>query len=170
MGRAHRGAPRRNSAGSGITCHLWKRIASLLLEALMEVSIQHRGDVKFEASARGHRVICDQPASNGGSDSGMTPPEFLLVSLGTFAGFYAAQYMKVRSLAHGDLEVKVSAEKVKQPARLGEFRIEVIVPGLDPQHHDGVLRAVNACLIHNTLIHAPSIETLVSTPVEACAG
>jgi uncharacterized OsmC-like protein len=41
----------------------------------------------------------------------MTPPEYLLVSLGTCAGFYAAQYLKARSLAHQDLEVKVSAEK-----------------------------------------------------------
>jgi putative redox protein len=136
----------------------------------MEVIIQHRGDVKFEASARGHRVICDQPAGNGGSDSGMTPPEYLLVSLGTCAGFYAAEYMRIRSLAHRDLEVKVSAEKAKQPARLGQFRIEVIIPGLDPEHQAGVLRAVNACLIHSTLIHAPSIETVVSTPVEALAG
>jgi putative redox protein len=142
----------------------------LLMEAIMEVIIQHRGNVKFEASARGHRVICDQPAGNGGSDSGMTPPEFLLASLGTCAGFYAAQYMKVRSLAHGDLEVKVSAEKALHPARLGQFRIEVIVPGLDPKHQDGVLRAVKACLIHNTLIHAPTIETVVSAPVEVFAG
>jgi uncharacterized OsmC-like protein len=141
-----------------------------MLEALMEVTIQHLGDVKFEASARGHRVICDQPPDNGGSDTGMTPPEYLLVSLGTCAGFYAAQYMKVRSLAHQSLEVKVSAEKATQPARLGQFRIEVIVPGLDPQHQAGVLRAVKACLIHNTLLHAPAIETVVTTPVEAYAG
>ena len=135
----------------------------------MEVTIQHLGDVKFEASTRGHRVICDQPADNGGSDTGMTPPEYLLVSLGTCAGFYAAQYMKVRSLAHESLEVKVSAEKATQPARLGQFRIEVIVPGLDPQHQAGILRAVKACLIHNTLIHAPAIETLVTTPAVALA-
>ena len=136
----------------------------------MEVTIQHLGDVRFEASTRGHRVICDQPPDNGGSDSGMTPPEYLLVSLGTCVGFYAAQYMKARSLVHQRLEVKVSAEKATQPARLGQFRIEVIVPGLDPQHQAGVLRAVKACLIHNTLIHAPTIETAVTTPVAAHAG
>ena len=135
----------------------------------MEVTIQHLGDVEFAASARGHRVICDQPAGNGGSDSGMTPPEYLLVSLGTCAGFYAVQYLKARSLPHGDLEVKISAEKAAQPARLGQFRIEVVVPGLGAQHQAGVLRAVKACLIHNTLIHAPAIETVVTTPVEAFA-
>jgi uncharacterized OsmC-like protein len=136
----------------------------------MEVTIQHLGEVKFEASARGHRVTCEQPPDNGGSDTGMTPPEYLLVSLGTCAGFYAAQYMKVRSLAHQSLKVKVSAEKATQPARLEQFRIEVIVPGLDPQHQAGVLRAVKACLIHNTLLHALAIETVVTTPVEAYAG
>jgi uncharacterized OsmC-like protein len=141
-----------------------------MVEALMEVTIQHRGDVKFEASARGHHLICDQPAGDGGSDAGMTPPEYLLVSLGTCAGFYAAQYMKARSLTHQSLEVKVSADKAMQPARLGQFRIEVIVPGLDPQHQAGGLRAVKACLVHNTLLHAPAIETVVSPPVEAYAG
>ncbi len=134
----------------------------------MEVTIHHLGDVKFEGNARGHRVICDQPADNGGADSGMTPPEYLLVSLGTCAGFYAAQYMKARALSHEGLDVKVSAEKAAQPARLGQFRIEVVVRGLDPAHQAGVLRAVKACLIHNTLVHSPAIETLVSTPVAAC--
>jgi hypothetical protein len=28
---------------------------------------------------------------------------------------------------------------------------------------------VKACLIHNTLIHAPAIETVVSTPIESLA-
>jgi uncharacterized OsmC-like protein len=52
----------------------------------MEVTIQPRRDVKFEASARGHRVICDPPAGNGGSDAGMTPPEYLLASWGGAPG------------------------------------------------------------------------------------
>ena len=133
----------------------------------MEVTIRHLGNVKFEATTRGHRVISDQPAGNGGDDSGMTPPELLLSSLGTCAGFYAAEYMKVRGLHHADLGVKVSAEKAKAPARLAQFRIEVEIPGLDPKHQEGVLRAVKACLVHNTLLHAPVIETVITTPVEA---
>jgi uncharacterized OsmC-like protein len=133
----------------------------------MEVTVQHLGDVKFEAATRGHRVICDQPPGNGGADSGMTPPEFLLVALGTCAGFYAAQYLKTRALPAAGLEVKVSAEKAMQPARLGSFRIEVIVPGLDQHHEAGVLRSVKACLVHNTLVNAPAIETVVLSAVPA---
>ena len=131
----------------------------------MEVEILHLGEVKFEAIARGHRVICDQPAGNGGLDSGMTPPEYLLVSLGTCAGFYAAQYLKTRSLPADGLRIKVTAEKATQPARLGRFQIEVTAPDLDPQHHAGILRAVKACLIHNTLLHAPAIDIVLNAPV-----
>jgi uncharacterized OsmC-like protein len=93
----------------------------------------------------------------------MTPPELLLASLGTCAGFYAAQYLKARDLSADGLEVKVHAEKEKQPARVGQFRIEVFVPALDQRHEAGILRAVKACLIHNTLLHAPAIETVVTT-------
>jgi uncharacterized OsmC-like protein len=129
----------------------------------MEIKIQHLGKVRFEATTRGHRVISDQPPDNGGTDDGMTPPEFLLVSLGTCAGFYAAKYLETRSLSAEGLEVKVTAEKAMHPARVGSFRIEVDAPGVDPSHQAGILRAVKACLIHNTLLNAPAIETVVRT-------
>src|SRR5438067_11563001 len=114
----------------------------------MEVRILHLGNVKFEAITRGHGVTCDQPPANGGSDAGMTPPELLLASLGTCAGFYAAQYLKLHSLTAEGLEINVTAEKDKAPARLDRFRIEVTVPGLTEPHEAGILRAVHARLIH----------------------
>jgi len=136
----------------------------------MEVTIHHLGGVKFEAAARGHRIVCDQPAENRGTDTGMTPPELLLASLGTCVGFYAAEYLRTRSLSTEGLQVRVAAEKATGPARLASFRIEVSVPDLDPQHKAGVLRAVHACLIHNTLLHAPAIEITLETRVPATVG
>jgi putative redox protein len=127
----------------------------------MEITIKHLGDVQFKASTRGHSVLCDQPLEQGGADEGMTPPEFLLAALGTCAGYYAVQYLKARSLACPDLEIKVSAEKASQPARLASFRIEVLAPSLDPQHETGLFRAVQKCLIHNTLLQTPAIEIAV---------
>jgi uncharacterized OsmC-like protein len=129
----------------------------------MEVTVKHLDNVRFEASTRGHTILCDQPGENGGTDAGMTPPEFLLASLGTCAGFYAVQYLKARSLACPEMEIKVVADKATQPARLGAFRIEVFAPSLDPRHEEGILRSVQKCLIHNTLLHAPTIETVVYT-------
>ena len=95
----------------------------------------------------------------------MTPPELMLASLASCAGYYAAEYMNTRGLPSKDLVVRVTAEKAAHPARLGSFRIEVLTPGLDEQHRTGVLRAVKACLIHNTLLSPPNIEVEVITLV-----
>ena len=128
----------------------------------MEVSVRYLGETKFEVAARGHRVICDQPIDNGGADEGMSPPEFLLASLATCAGYYAAQYLKTRALPAEDLKVRVTAIKAAQPARLASFEIEVSVNGLDGHHQAGIMRAVKACLIHNTLLGSPSIEIAIN--------
>jgi len=135
----------------------------------MEAVIRHLGDLKFEAAARGHRVVCDQPLENGGSDAGMTPPEFLLVSLGTCAGYYAAQYLRTRGLNTEKLTVRIFAEKAKQPTRLGLFVIDVEMSDLDSKHSDGLRRAVKSCLIHNTLCHPPAIDLRVHTTAPALA-
>jgi uncharacterized OsmC-like protein len=136
----------------------------------MEIIVNYRGGVQFEASARGHQVLCDQPLDNGGADAGMSPPEFLLASLGTCAAFYAAQYLRARSLPADGLQVRVSAEKAMGPARLDAFHIDVRVPGLEgDKHREGVLRAAKSCLIHNTLLQPPAIQITLNTDVAARA-
>lgn len=129
----------------------------------MQVTAIHLGESQFEVAARGHKVICDQPVENGGYDEGMTPPEFLLASLAACAAYYAAQYLKTRQLNASGLTIRVTAEKAYQPARLGRFTIDVDAPGVDQKHEAGLLRAAKACLIHNTLLHQPSIDVVVHT-------
>jgi putative redox protein len=99
----------------------------------------------------------------------MTPPEFLLVSLGTCAAYYAVQYLRTRGMSTDQLTVRVSAEKASQPARFASFVIDVEMPDLDSKHSDGLRRAVKSCLIHNTLCHPPAINLRVHTTALALA-
>jgi uncharacterized OsmC-like protein len=125
----------------------------------MEVKITHLDQVKFAIHSRSHSIICDQPSENGGTDSGMTPPEFLLASLGSCAAFYAVQYLRTRNLDDRGVEVSVTAEKLKQPARIGNFRIHVSCPvALTEEQEQGVMRSVHHCLVHNTLLNPPEIK------------
>jgi uncharacterized OsmC-like protein len=125
----------------------------------MEVKVKHLDQVKFTIQARSHSIVCDQPVENGGEDAGMTPPEFLLASLGSCAAFYAVQYLRTRNLAQRGVEVTVTAEKLKVPARLGNFRVHVVSPvSLTKEQTDGLMRSVHACLVHNTLLNPPQIE------------
>ncbi len=129
---------------------------------MTQVDVRYLDGVRFESDARGHRTLCDQPIPSGGTDSGMTPPEFLLAALGTCAGYYAVEYLKVRGIPADGLTVRVEAGKAANPARLSSFRIDVTMPLLEDQHHQGVLRAVKKCLIHNTLLSSPRIEVSVN--------
>lgn len=126
----------------------------------MEVTVEHLGAVQFEIKARQHTIACDQPPENGGFDEGMTPPELLLASLASCAGFYAAQYLRKFKLATEGTHVRVVADKVKDPVpRIENFRIEIETPiDLSDQHRAGVERAVHHCLIHNTLLQPPQIS------------
>jgi uncharacterized OsmC-like protein len=130
----------------------------------MEVKITHLDRVKFAIQSRSHTILCDQPAENAGEDSGMTPPELLLASLGSCAAFYAAQYLKTRSLADTGVEVTVTAEKLKQRARVGNFRVHVVCPvSLTEEQTEGLMRSVHHCLIHNTLLTPPEIAIELTT-------
>ena len=130
----------------------------------MEVKVEHLGGMQFEITARQHRIACDQPVENGGFDEAMTPPELLLASLGSCAGFYAAQYLRKYKLATEGTIVRVSAEKAANPPRLNRFRIHVELPsGVRDAHIGGIEEAVRHCLIHNTLLNPPSISLEVGS-------
>ncbi len=135
----------------------------------MEVIVDHLGAVQFEITARQHKIACDQPAENGGFDEGMTPPELLLASLASCAGFYAVQYLRKHApdIKQGT-RVRVTAEKAKNPARMENFIIEVDVPlELTEEHKKGIETAVHHCLIHNTLLNPPKISLDIKSKVLA---
>jgi uncharacterized OsmC-like protein len=136
----------------------------------MEVKVSQIEGVKFAIQARSHVIVCDQPIENRGTDSGMTPPELLLASLASCAAFYAAEYLRTRSLAQTGVEVSVTAEKLMQPARLGNFRIHVQSPvPLTAEQHDAMTRSVHQCPVHNTLLSTSEIQIEIAAPAVAAA-
>ena len=84
----------------------------------MEITVESLGGVQFEIKARQHSVICDQPVENDGYDEGMTPPEFLLSSLGSCAAYYAVDYLKRANLEREGVKVRTtSISRLRYQAR-----------------------------------------------------
>ncbi len=135
----------------------------------MEITVEHLGSMQFEIKTRGHVIVSDQPLENEGFDEGMTPPELLLASLGSCAGYYAAQYLRKHKLATEGTRIRVSCEKVKDPLpRMTNFIIEVDTPmELTKEQRKGVEEEVTHCLVHNTLLHRPKITLKVESLVPA---
>jgi putative redox protein len=131
----------------------------------MEVQVTHLGNVRFNVQARNHSLICDQPAENKGDDSGMTPPELMLAALASCAGYYAVEYLKTRGLTETGVRVSVKADKLKGPARLGNFIVQVRCPvALTEEQTLALTRSVERCLIHNTLLNPPQITLEIEQP------
>jgi uncharacterized OsmC-like protein len=125
----------------------------------LEAKITYVAGVRFDVTVRGHTIVCDQPSENAGTDLGMTPPELLLASLGSCAAYYAIEYLRARNISTTGVSVAVTARKAQKPPRLTDFTIMLSIPDfIEQRNRDGVLRAVKACLIHNTLLHCPTIE------------
>jgi putative redox protein len=127
----------------------------------MEVRVRCLGGKKFEMSARHHQILSDQPLENDGTDSAMTPPEVFLSAIGACAAYYAEEYLRARALPDDGLEIRISASKGDRPVRITTMRLEVVARGLTQRHRDGILRAVDACLLKNTLTKPPEIEVKV---------
>lgn len=139
----------------------------------MQVKVEQIEGVRFAIQTRNHTIVSDQPQDNGGDDMGMTPPELLLASLGACAAFYAAEYLRTRKLAQNGVAVSVNAEKLKGPARVGNFQIRVNSPvNLTSEQCEAMLRSVEHCLVKNTLLNPPQIEVALDIPagISSTAG
>jgi len=132
----------------------------------MNVKVRCVGGAKFEITARNHKVESDQPLDNHGTDTAMTPPELFLSALAACAAYYAEEYLRARGLPDEELEIRVSGEKGDKPVRIVSLQIDVVAPGLTQRHRDGVLRAVDACLLKNTLRVPPEINVHVLSSVD----
>ena len=112
-------------------------------------------------TARGHHVVADQPLDDDGTDAAMTASELFLSGLGACAAYYAEEYLRVRALPDDGFEIRIAAQKGDKPPRITKVQMEVIAPGLTQRHRNGILRAVDACLLETTLHKPPEIEVKV---------
>ena len=124
----------------------------------MEVS--PLGGESYEIAVRGHRIVVDQPASEGGEDTAPTPTELFVGSLASCVAFYAGRYLSRHGYDRTGLTVTAdSAMGEGRPARVGAIKITVKVPTDLPEgRHAAFLAVARACTVHNTLHVPPAVE------------
>jgi OsmC-like protein len=70
-----------------------------------KLSVTHVAGDRFELQVRGHRLVCDQPVADGGSDQGPTPTELFVASLTACVAFYAGRFLARHDLDPDGLRV-----------------------------------------------------------------
>lgn len=120
--------------------------------------IKHDGGMRFCAQTRGHEIVCDLPEANAGQDTGMTPPEWLLASLGSCVGVYMVNFCKVKDLPYEGMEVEIASEKGTDPVRISSIRCDIHMPqGFPENMRESALKVAKQCMIHNTMHLTPDI-------------
>jgi putative redox protein len=72
------------------------------------LSVTHQDGDRLEVQVRGHRLLCDQPTADGGTDQGPTPTELFVASLAACVAFYARRFLARHHLDTAELRVEAA--------------------------------------------------------------
>ena len=130
------------------------------------LTVTHRGSHRFEVNVEGHRLLVDDGVAAGGRDSGPTPAELLAASLASCAAAYAESYLT--SHGHSTRGLVVACHyplSTEQPPRVAALDVTVTAPTeLPPDRRRALLKAVEQCMVGNTLRMPPMINVVVAAP------
>jgi len=114
-------------------------------------------------SGSGHAIVMDAPAESGGTSTGMTPMEMLLVAIGGCSGMDVTSVLKKKKLNVRDIEIRISGEKAADyPQKYTSMQLEFIVTGTNLPD-EAVKKAIDLsmnkyCSVKATLEAAAKID------------
>ena len=112
---------------------------------------RHDGTFRQTVQVRIHQVTADEPASEGGGDSGPSPEELLAASLASCSAITMEMYARRKGWEVGDVEVEVDYEPSQRgsPTRFGMVvRFPASVP---TEQRERLLTVAAKCPVHRTL-------------------
>ncbi|MFQ5952453.1 MAG: OsmC family protein [Candidatus Omnitrophota bacterium] len=130
----------------------------------MKTNIEFVGKKKFKTRVRKHEVITDLPGIKGGDDTAPTPPELLIVSLGTCVGYFVLGYLETVKLDASGFSVDLDWEMSEDRTRISKVAVSIKIPNAKLGNRKrAVIAVAKKCIIHQTLHHCPEITTSVSS-------
>ncbi|MDD5542796.1 MAG: OsmC family protein [Acidobacteriia bacterium] len=128
----------------------------------MSLIVNHLEQYTFEAQTRNHVIHCDQPATSGGADHGMTPTEIFVAALGLSIGVYIEHFCRARNLPGEKFSIHLDWELEENPTRVSKITACIHLPHEIPERYREALRhAAESCPLEHTLKAAPKIEVQI---------
>src|SRR4051812_31010388 len=117
----------------------------------MKATVTRAGTLRQSVKIRDHSLTVDEPADQGGEDTGPSPQELLAASLASCTAITMEMYAQRKGWEIGDLSVDVNYE----PAQRGsptKFHMTIRMPKELPDEQRERLMVIAAkCPVHRTL-------------------
>lgn len=128
------------------------------------------GKFQQEVQAGAHRLLADEPVSQGGGDTGPSPYDFLAIALGACTSMTMRVYAEFKKLPLERVEVLVRHDKRHADdckdcaeggtAKIDHFERAIRIEGdLDDEARKKLLAIADKCPVHNTLERGARILT-----------
>jgi len=134
----------------------------------MQVVVESREGLVQDITARGKRLVADEPVEGGGTNLGPTPYEFLLAALGSCTAMTIMMYARRKGWPVEGVRVELSHERVhaqdcedcdEKDAYLEQFTKRVMLHGpLDESQRARLEEISRRCPVHRTLLGQIRIE------------
>jgi len=117
--------------------------------ATVEVTESGRGKLALDVTAGAHHLMADEGPAVGGTDTGPSPHDFLLVALGSCTVMTLRLYAERKGYALRKITAKLSQRK---DGAATEMTREITLDGdLDDDARARLLEIADKCPVHKTL-------------------
>ena len=129
---------------------------------MAKITTFYKGDMLFESKIGNHSLVIDVPDSMGGTDRGPTPPQVFVASLGSCIAAFVANYCNNVNLDTTGLTVDVSFDKVEDPTRLANVKVDVNLPNAETKGREkAILRVAGHCPVHETICTLEEVDIVI---------
>jgi putative redox protein len=118
----------------------------------VKLTATYHDGMRHDITSGKHRVITDQPVTDGGQDAGMSPVELFVGSLASCAGYFVGRYCERHQISTKGLSVEAEWTMAEQPHRVGQITLTIHVPHrITAAQSERLLKVAQGCTVHQSL-------------------
>jgi ribosomal protein S12 methylthiotransferase accessory factor len=125
----------------------------------MEIDVHAPAGLVVEARFDDFKVVTDQPANDGGTNSAPSPFDLFLASLATCAGYYVVAFCRERALPTEGLALKMTSDWNEKTHLVENICLDIALPdGFPEKYRRAVMRVAGMCTVKRHLETPPEFK------------